>query len=162
MEIGFTGSRHGMSASARAKVQALFMIHWTINSANTLRHGDCTGSDEEAFKIAKALGFLTYAYPASNVSERWLAKTKSDLVMVPLPALERNTIIVSESTILIATVQGFTSNQAQMRSGTWATVRYAKKEGIPFWLVNPLGQAQFYPMAEHRQSLGITSLNWND
>lgn len=163
MEIGFTGSRHGMQKAACAKIQALFMIYWAIWPAggdNTLHHGDCVGSDEQAFNIAKFLGFASIAYPASDVRNRWLASTASDIIRDAAPALERNKTIVSDSDILIAAVHGFNPGRMQERSGTWATIRYAKKEGLPIWLVDPWGQAQFIPAPAHRDLLGISSINW--
>lgn len=163
MDIGFTGSRHGMQPMQIAKVQALFLIYWTywptLND-NTLHHGDCAGSDEQAFKLAKRIGFATAAYPASDVSEIWHANTDSDLRFDAAPALKRNLRIVSQSNVLVAAVHGFNPSKMQERSGTWATIRYAKKEGVPYWLVDPMGQAQFFPTPEIQQAVGISSLNW--
>lgn len=161
MEVGFTGSRRGMAPLARGKVQALLMLYFVHTISCTLHHGDCVGSDEEVEKLASDLGYYTMAYPASDVAERWLAKTASHLTRDPMPALQRNEFIVAESDVLIATVQGFTPNAEQLRSGTWATIRYAKKEDCPIWLVNPMGEAQFIPTEAHRKLLGITSVNWS-
>jgi hypothetical protein len=59
----------------------------------------------------------------------------------PKPYLERNHDIVDETTILIACPNG----EERMRSGTWATVRYARQrilnhEGQLTIIISPSGQ----------------------
>jgi hypothetical protein len=153
-----------MQQAALQKVQILLTVYWNYwptTDDNTLHHGDCTGSDEQVFDAAKALGFATVAYPASDVDDRWRAKTESDIIHHAEPALKRNHTIVGRSNVLIAAVHGFNPSKMQERSGTWATIRYAKKEGVPFWLVDPLGVAQFYPVPSHRETLGVIGFYWD-
>jgi predicted Rossmann fold nucleotide-binding protein DprA/Smf involved in DNA uptake len=54
----------------------------------------------------------------------------------PLPYLERNHAIVNESDFLIAAPDG----PETLRSGTWATVRYARKVGKRVLVIMPNGE----------------------
>ena len=50
------------------------------------------------------------------------------------PYLERNHDIVDNSDVLIATPK---ESVEQIRSGTWATIRYAKKLNKPIMIMEP-------------------------
>ena len=65
-----------------------------------------------------------------------LALDMSDEVRDPLPYLERNRAIVDACDILIACPKGM---QEEQRSGTWATVRYARRRDRPIVIVWPDG-----------------------
>ena len=55
----------------------------------------------------------------------------------PLPYLVRNRAIVAEGIDgLIAAPKGWVEEQ---RSGTWATIRYARQAGRRIWIVRPDG-----------------------
>jgi hypothetical protein len=74
-------------------------------------HGAAVGADTEAANMARLYGFAPTAHPAENGRE-----------------LARNREIVAESDILIAAPR---NDHEELRSGTWATVRYARQKGIP-------------------------------
>lgn len=52
----------------------------------------------------------------------------------PAEYLDRNHAIVDECSVLIAAPRSLTEEQ---RSGTWATVRYARKMGRPVVILDP-------------------------
>jgi hypothetical protein len=83
-------------------------------------HGDCVGADTEAALIATRLGLLTVSYPASHVVNS-PAVVRHD-VQKPLV---RNKLIVEASDVLVACPRLM---KEELRSGTWATIRYARKE----------------------------------
>jgi len=64
------------------------------------------------------------------------AGAASDIRRNPKPYLERNHNIVDESELLIACPK---SKEEELRSGTWATVRYARKKGVRIILIYPDG-----------------------
>src|SRR5687768_9121008 len=101
------------------------------NGNDEFHHGDCVGADAEAFVIAEFLYWI-HAHP-SNVAGMH-ANTESDVRHpIKLP-LERNQDIVDACHVLIAAPR---SLQEEQRSGTWATVRMARRAGKPVIILEP-------------------------
>jgi hypothetical protein len=129
--VGFTGTRNGMtSAQKRALTARLPRVGW-------LSHGDCLGADEEADAIAKAMGLCTCAHPP--LSPRLRAYCRCDHVYPPRDYLERNQNIVRTTHELFAAPL---TEVEQHRSGTWATVRYARQLGKKITLIMPNGSVR--------------------
>ena len=103
MNIGFTGTRQGMSAHQLAELR-MYLRAW---APGTFHHGAAVGADTEAARVATELGYEIKAYPAIKGHE-----------------LERNLLIVAACDRLLATPY---QDVEILRSGTWATVRYARK-----------------------------------
>jgi len=102
-------------------------------------HGGATGSDTQAHKLA--VGFLPESFiavhPASFDSEGWWRKNyPSAFVAQWEPPLKRNHKIVDGSEHLLATPAGM---HEERRSGTWATIRYARKQEKPITIIYPDG-----------------------
>lgn len=132
--IGFTGTRKGMSRLQKETLNMLLQLTRTWTCVE-FHHGDCAGADKQAFQIAQSHKHTTYAHPASGFG--WRAYTASDFVYAPLPSLERNKVIVQSVQLLLATPDDY---KERMRSGTWSTVRYARKIGCPLWIIFPNGR----------------------
>jgi hypothetical protein len=100
-----------------------------------LHHGDCVGADADAHAIARALRARVVVHPP------WVTKKRAfchgNETRDPLPYLERNHHIVDETDMLIATPRG----PELLRSGTWATVRYARQQGKVIVIIEPGGGA---------------------
>lgn len=113
-----TGSRDGMSD----KAVEVFKEHLENADAIELHHGDCIGADKRAHDIATQLNMKTVVHPPSNNSMR--AYCNGDEIRDEMNYLDRNRCIVDESDMLIA----FPSSKEEvMRSGTWSTIRYARR-----------------------------------
>ena len=117
--VGFTGTRRGMSTD---QIDQLVDLIQRLRP-RALHHGDCVGADEEAHSVASDLDVRTVAHPPSNPRAR--AWCEADEYREPLPYLDRNHRIVDETDLLVAAPAG----PEILRSGTWATVRYARKVG---------------------------------
>ena len=124
--VGFTGTRQGMT-SAQAEVVA------TLLKAGVLHHGDCVGADAQAHAIARENGLGVVIHPPTSTSLR--AFCKGDLSWPLKPYLQRNRDIVDSTQELVATPAG----PEEQRSGTWSTIRYARKRGKPVTVVYPDG-----------------------
>jgi len=124
--VGFTGTQIGMSP---AQFHAFCRVY--KNLAPTEFHsGDCIGSDEEAHDFAESQGAWTVIHPPDDSSKR--AFCKGDEIRPPKPYLERNNDIVSDSECMIAAPRQF----KEVRwSGTWATIRYARKAGRKIFII---------------------------
>lgn len=127
MYVGFTGTRHGLTVP-----QSLALTKWLSDYPVTLmRNGCCIGADDEA---ARTLGRNLIGHPSdleSFVSRRAVALCS--VVYDPSPPLARNVLIVEFSDILLACPGGMREEQ---QSGTWMTIRHARRMGIPvviFW-----------------------------
>jgi hypothetical protein len=131
---GYTGSKFGMTSFQQQT------LNWVLsNQAGAadeqpkFHHGDCIGGDEQAAKIAKALGFWTIGHPPTDPKLR--AFFPSDEERDPLPYLQRDRALVKEVPMLVATPHG----PEIRRSGTWATIRYAREAGVPRLIIRPNG-----------------------
>lgn len=130
--IGFTGTQRGMAAAQRTKLQDILGAERQGNFG--FHHGDCIGADSEAHDVAERLGAYIVVHPPKNPSKR--ANRKGDILCPVKPYLRRNHDIVNACDVLIAAPARCVE---VMRSGTWATVRYARKQHKPVVILWPQG-----------------------
>jgi hypothetical protein len=129
MVIGFTGSRIGMTTYQWRAVKELLKIQPNINSVH---HGDCIGADFIFDKLAKELGLIRVAHPCDLEDQR--AHCDCNIILPPKKPLTRNKDIARVSDLLIACPKEYEEVQ---RSGTWATIRAARKLGRKVEIVWP-------------------------
>lgn len=129
MKVGFTGSRKGMTAEQVLAVGDL------LAGAEVLHHGDCVGADEEAHRLALLFTIPVVLHPPTEWKARAFCGQATE-VREAAPYIIRNHHIVDEVDLLIAAPA---QAQEVLRSGTWATVRYARKRGIGVIVVLPQG-----------------------
>lgn len=130
--IGFTGTRKGMTTQ-----QAWVLSRMLTDCADReswFHHGDCLGADAQAHDIAMYLGFKTALHPP--ISRNMRAFCKADVIEAPKRYLERDRVIAERSDRMVATPSGFNED---LRSGTWYTIRYARKLGRPLTIIYPDG-----------------------
>jgi hypothetical protein len=145
MRIGFTGTQKGMTEdqkktfrltlSSILKGDASFLsLHSTLNPSarHEFHHGDCIGADAGAAAIARELGCEIIAWPSDIPNKR--AYFPSDVIHIEGLPLIRNHIIVETTEVLIAAPE---TVEEKLRSGTWATVRYARKLKKPLEMIWP-------------------------
>ena len=100
-------------------------------------HGDCIGADAQAAKFAKQLGFILVCHPGHPKDKNntmYRAFTEFNDVMHEVkPFIKRDHDIVDAVETMIATPAG----EEQVRSGTWTTIRYAKKQQKPVHIIMP-------------------------
>jgi len=124
--IGFTGTRNGMDDHQKEVLTRLLDDFMDGDSVWEFHHGGCIGADLEAHHIADAAGFQTHVHLCDIKSMQGIKE--GDRVYQEKPPLERNQIIVKSCEMLIVAPR---TNTEEIRSGTWATYRYAVREGIP-------------------------------
>lgn len=120
MKIGFTGTRKGMSDYQKKTLKEL-LIMYGANNGFEFHHGDCIGADEQAHNIANECGYRILIHPPNRDTYR--AHCDGFAFMVK-EYLERNRDIVNACDVLLACPP---TNYHILKSGTWYTVRYAKK-----------------------------------
>ena len=146
MKIGFTGTRDGMTPE-----QSM----WFDTEANMgsfggeNHHGDCVGADAEFHYYAWRYGGHIVVHPPTDPRLRAFVHerpTDGDAVLwepsyilrEPRPYLDRNRDIVDETDRLIACPREWPISRefwADMKGGTWHTIRYAIKQGKPVTVV---------------------------
>lgn len=135
IRVGFTGSQYGMNQTQAVIVYDLLYTWRNSVHINEFHHGDCVGADNYAHQIAQHLGYETHIHPPIDERKRAFS-CDGDKHYPPQDYLTRNHIIVEMTDRLIATPK---ETEEQLRSGTWATYRYAKKCDKKVWLVLPSG-----------------------
>jgi predicted Rossmann fold nucleotide-binding protein DprA/Smf involved in DNA uptake len=128
LRIGFTGTRQGMTERQKIGLRDLLAPY----AGAILHHGDAIGADAEAHDIAIELGCAIVIHPPAVETQR--AFNTAAEVRAAKPYLVRNKDIVRETALLIAAPAEATE---QLRSGTWSTVRYAKRLGRQVCLLTP-------------------------
>lgn len=135
MKVGFTGTREGMTESQVTSLEQWVLLHqgWT-----EFHHGCCIGSDATAVSIfyddrGALFDGVIHGHP-SNLTylTSEFAVQKSDDLHSAKPPLERNRDIVTACDVLLACPKG----AEEIRSGTWASVRAARRAGkrvVIFW-----------------------------
>jgi hypothetical protein len=134
MKIGFTGTKTGMTDAQRETVRKYLVYFRRKNWDDQFHHGDCVGADEQAAEIAHELGYWVGGHPPGN--EKYRAHFQSDHNFPAKDYLPRDHDIVDATDLLLAAPK--TAHEIQ-RSGTWATVRYARKRGKQILIILPDG-----------------------
>lgn len=137
-KVGFTGTQIGCSPEQKAILRLRLSIMREQSDQCEFHHGDCIGADEDAHAEAVAALFITVSHPPLATSKR--AFTRNDFVRQNKDYPERNRDIVNETHGLIACPK---FGMEELRSGTWATVRYARKMKRPIMIIHSDGRYVF-------------------
>lgn len=124
-EIGFTGTQRGMTLGQMASfVQIAGHIQSSVPKWR-FHHGDCLGADAEAHDIAKGAGAVVVIHPGTD--DQGKSPNRAHCVghetLPAWPYLLRNKDIVNAVELLVAAPATVSE---VVRSGTWATIRYAR------------------------------------
>jgi hypothetical protein len=133
IKIGFTGNRYGLNDEQKEQIVYLLDKYNNI----IVSHGDCIGSDTEFHDICVNYRNINInkqiridIYPP-NIS-KLRGFNKGDIIMNEKPYLQRNSDIINNSSILIACP--IDKNKEEIRSGTWSTIRKAKKQKLEIYI----------------------------
>lgn len=134
MRVGFTGTREGMTDDQQVAVSTLLDHLFPTE----FHHGDCIGADEQAHGMAfKSHGEFVKRVVHPPTNETLRAFCDGEDSYQPVGYLQRNREIVDESEVLIAAPDGETEDY---ESGTWYTVRYARRLRRPIFVATPSGR----------------------
>lgn len=132
LHVGFTGTQKGMTSYQEAQLRTEFeearRIAWHARVGVTLHHGDCIGADLQAHRLAYQMGLAIIIHPPVDVSKRaysnaGIFNSSGTIELEPEEYLQRNHAIVEATRVLVACP----FSKETLRSGTWATVRHARK-----------------------------------
>lgn len=125
MRVGFTGSKQGVTSAQLHSLRGWLLA----NTVDEFHHGCCVGADTYANAIAYEYGLAVVFHPPIDMSQASDLREFPGTWRKPLPYMARNRAIVDECELLIA-MPGM-SDEERLRSGTWATVRYARRMRRP-------------------------------
>lgn len=133
MKLGMTGNRYGISNEAQTKL----IDFLNENKIIEVHHGDCLGADATFHDICSNLKIKTVIHPPDQDGMRSFCK--GDIILKAKKYLVRNKDIVNATDTLIA----FPSTKKEIvRSGTWSTIRYARKLNKKVVIIYPDGEAE--------------------
>ncbi|HEY6022437.1 MAG TPA: hypothetical protein VIY48_22020 [Candidatus Paceibacterota bacterium] len=137
-KIGFTGTQRGMTEEQKKSFRDYILGYnpWQAE----FHHGDCIGADADAHAIVSEYGLPTVIYPAWDDAKR--AYCAGTIIHERNTPLVRNVLIVVHTDFLIACPKGF---EEELRSGTWHTIRQAKKRNRKVFLIYPDGKSEVIP-----------------
>jgi hypothetical protein len=135
--IGFTGTRKGLTEKQKRNLtQTLLKLQPT-----EFHHGCCNGADLQAEEIVVELILMgdldcvIHQHPPINMGFAEVRKFRIETVVhEPELYIQRNHSIVDASYALIGCPE---TKEEQLRSGTWATIRYARKQKKPVITLHP-------------------------
>lgn len=135
MKIGMTGSRDGITPEAMQSLTTF--ITTNLSEINEVHHGDCIGADKLFHYLCVQNNLKIVIHPPKYNTMR--AFCKSDTILPVKDYLERNHDIVNSCDVLLAFPA---SEEEVLRSGTWATIRYAKKNNKKIIIIHKNGICQ--------------------
>jgi hypothetical protein len=120
MTIGFTGTHIAITDKQKERLIRLFAEY----KPTEVHHGGCICADEYCHKIAKFMkDCKIIVHPPIN-KKAVFDYSDAAMIMPEMDYIDRNHVIVSVCDLLIAMPN---TEQEVVRSGTWATIRYARK-----------------------------------
>lgn len=137
IRVGFTGTRKGMTEKQKATVKGLL----TQLGIDIAHHGGCVGADTDFDDIcgnSYPRSIITVIHPSNIPNQRGVWHFTAHVRRRKNP-LERNKDIVNAADFMIATPG---ESVEVLRSGTWATIRYARKAMKPLCTVFPDGSTK--------------------
>jgi hypothetical protein len=147
ISIGITGTRHKPSNKQLHSLGLLMTT--TLNTVVGIReihHGCAVGIDETAHYIAKSIaGVMVYGHPGigwnGESPYRMAIDTREFDGLYTIDTYgKRNLAIVRAAQLLIACPRYPESDALSKRSGTWQTIRMARRATTPVILVIPDGR----------------------
>lgn len=157
MRVGFTGTQQGLTLLQKSHLAKIL----ADLAPSEFHHGDCigadvqtammmqrvrrtfadtSGEDPETDRKIKAVGHCKIiCHPPTNSTKRAFFRG-NDVVLPEKDYLDRNHDIVQETQVLVACPKG----PEELRSGTWATIRHARKLLRPIYIIYPDGEVVEY------------------
>lgn len=136
IEIGFTGTQGQPTSEQAQLLTGLLRMYRQQYAICLLRHGDCVGADAYAHRLARSLNFEEIIIHPSFIRTK-RAFCRGDKILPLAEPLKRNHSIVQACVELVA-LPG--QQQEILRSGTWATIRQARRKNKKVTIIYPNGR----------------------
>ena len=134
LKVGFTGTRHGMTSIQQEEFKKIIKA----KEISEFHHGMCRGSDKQAHdhitEVKNDKNIRIVGHPPRFKGS--LARCKCDILRKADEYLVRNRNIIDQTDILIATPD----TKEKVMSGTWSTIRYARKQKRKIYIIHKNGR----------------------
>lgn len=122
MKVTFTGTRRGLTQIQGVQVAISLNLYDRSEDPVIMLHGACHGADREAHIYV----LYHMMYPSNEEQYQWAVKhqTNKDSVYSTSDPLKRNRFMVDNCKLVVAAPGKMIE---ELRSGTWATIRYTRK-----------------------------------
>lgn len=135
LHVGITATRQGLTiAQEKTLLAELTRLFERAYGVVTFHHGDCIGGDATSHDLAMEIGYRVTVHPPDDPKLR--AFKQGHVILPERPYLIRNHDIVDATSILLGCPE---SHEEKLRSGTWATIRYARKNHHQVTVIQPNG-----------------------
>lgn len=134
VKVGFTGTQVGCTT---IQLESLERILLELKPTD-FHHGDCIGADSQAHDIVRRMLCHIHIHPPIIPDKRAFREGK--YIYRPKDYLTRNKHIVDACYVLVATPKE--EYGETVRSGTWSTVRYARRLERDIIIIRPNGRVQ--------------------
>jgi len=137
MKLGMSGSRNGITEAANEALTQFLNNHHILEA----HHGDCVGADASFHERVEEKNIKIVIHPPNVTTMRAYCKPSTDgEIRKEIPYLTRNKNIVDSTDMLIAFPE---TKEEQWKSGTWSTIRYAKKTNKSIVIIYPDGITEY-------------------
>lgn len=141
-KLGFTGTQDGMTDIQAQIVFDEMMLYEQDpeDGVTQAHHGCCVGADAQFDDMLAYMpkSCIVHGHPPL-ITTKMATGLSCDVMHPPLDCLVRNRAIVEAVDTLFAAPHG----EEEQRSGTWSTVRYARRKGINIRIIMPNGGSRF-------------------
>ncbi len=139
MRIIFTGTQKGTTEPQHESLEAVLEGHDPEVTEGV--HGLSVGADEEFHFLCRQFGIPLRGHPGDLPDKRAsIPASEFAVLLPPEPNLARNHTMISyavlsseKSQLLVCPKRDY----EELRSGTWATVRYARRAGLDILYIWP-------------------------
>jgi hypothetical protein len=133
--LAFTGTKKGITKQQELTLHRQ-LCRLRDDGFLWMHNGDCVGADYEAATIWYGYNGLVQLHPP--IKDDYRAHfSKAKIICEPRDYLVRDKDMVECSELLVATPRGY--DEERRGSGTWATVRYARKLRLQVLIIYPNG-----------------------
>jgi hypothetical protein len=122
MRVGITGTREGMSQHQKEQ----FVLKLLELQPTEFHHGDCLGADAEGHDSVREFFPDCKIHVHPPIKDYMRAFRQGDVMYEPDDYIPRDYRIVDMTEFLIGAPL---TDKEIVRSGTWTTIRYAKRIG---------------------------------
>ena len=135
IKIGFTGTRKGMTPDQLIRFVETIGAIEKKSEIVEFHHGGCIGADNDAHILLKPMRTIAIVvHPPIDKTYTFNYFSGASKILPEKEYLDRNHDIVDACQILIACPK---EKKEVKRSGTWATIRYARRIGKPVFVIEP-------------------------
>ena len=132
--FAFTGTRAGLTAAQHAALERE-LLRLRDAGFDVAHNGAAIGADLEAALLCKKVGFRIIAHPSNLITKT--AEIPHDEIHEKAAPKKRDRAMVDAAEILVACPG---AREPVKGSGTWYTIAYARRRGVPVRFVWPDGE----------------------